>query len=199
MTRRLAACAAAAALLAPSAAHAHLVTTGLGPVYDGVSHLFVSFDDLLPVVAMALLGGLNGPVAGRRALFVLPAAWLLGGAAGFFAGLAPPSAGVAAASFLVLGVLTAVDRRLPASAVAALAAALGLAHGFLNGASLAASGREATGLFGIAGAIFLLVALLAALVVSLRRPGARIAVRVAGSWIAAMGLLFLGWTLSGRG
>jgi len=197
--RRLALVAGAALLLSPAAAHAHLVTTGLGPVYDGISHLFVSFDDLLPVVAMALLAGLNGPAAGRRALFVLPAAWLLGGAAGVFAGIAPPPAGVTALSFLVLGILTAADRRLSPSIVAACAAALGLAHGFLNGAALAAAGREATGLFGIAGAVFLLVALLAALVVSLRRSGARIAVRVAGSWIAAIGLLLLGWTLSGRG
>jgi hypothetical protein len=36
-------------------------------------------------------------------------------------------------------------------------------------------------------------------VAQLKAPGARIAVRVAGSWIAAVGLLYLGWTLSGRG
>jgi hypothetical protein len=35
-------------------------------------------------------------------------------------------------------------------------------------------------------------------VVSLRMPWTRIAVRVTGSWIAATGLLLLGWTLSGR-
>ena len=77
----------------------------------------------------------------------------------------------------------------------ALAAALGLVHGWLNGAGIAAAGREASGLVGIAGAIFVLVALASALVVSLRRPWTRIAVRVAGSWIAAMGLLLLGWAL----
>ena len=80
----------------------------------------------------------------------------------------------------------------------ALAVTLGLVHGGLNGASIAAAGREAGGLAGIAGAIFLLVALVSALVVSLKRPWTRIAVRVAGSWIAAIGLLLLGWTLSGR-
>jgi hypothetical protein len=30
--------------------------------------------------------------------------------------------------------------------------------------------------------------------VSLERPWTRIAVRVAGSWIVAVGLLYLGWT-----
>ena len=34
--------AAAALLTWPAAADAHLVTTGLGPFYDGVTHLFLS-------------------------------------------------------------------------------------------------------------------------------------------------------------
>ena len=42
--------------------------------------------------------------------------------------------------------------------------------------------------------LFVVVALAAALVVALRAPWARIAVRVAGSWIAAIGLLLLGWS-----
>jgi urease accessory protein len=189
--------AVAALTLVPTPAHAHLVTTGLGPVYDGISHLFLSFEDLLPVVALALLAGLNGPRAGRLALFVVPVAWLLGGLAGFRVGGAPVPVTAAAASFLVLGGLTAADRRLPGVAVAALAAALGLLHGFLNGAGIAAAGREALGLVGIAGAVFVVVALLAAFVVGLRPAWTRIAVRVAGSWIAAIGLLLLGWGLRG--
>jgi hydrogenase/urease accessory protein HupE len=108
-------------------------------------------------------------------------------------------AGFTALSLLALGILTAADRRLAPSLVAAVAVLLGLVHGWLNGAGIAAAGRETSGLVGIAGAIFLLVSLIAALVVSLRRPWNRIAVRVAGSWIAAIGLLQLGWTLSGRG
>ncbi len=80
----------------------------------------------------------------------------------------------------------------------ALALALGLVHGWLNGAAIVAAGREASGLVGISSAIFVLVALISARVVSLQRPWTRIVVRVAGSWIAAIGLLLLGWTLSGR-
>ena len=187
--------AAGALLFWPGAAEAHLMTTGLGPVYDGISHLFLTFDDLLPVVAMSLLAGLNGPAAGRRALFVLPVAWLAGGATGYLTGVAPLPAGVTSLSLLALGILTAADLRLPPTAVTALAVPLGMVHGWLNGSSIALAGREATGLVGIAGAIFLLVALVSALVVSLRRPWTRIAVRVAGSWIAAIGLLLLGWTI----
>ena len=88
----------------------------------------------------------------------------------------------------------AADLGLPAGAVAALAAALGLTHGFMNGAILR-EGAGTLGLVGIATMLFVLVALAAALVVSLSKPWARIAVRVAGSWIAAIGLLMFGWAL----
>jgi hydrogenase/urease accessory protein HupE len=185
-------------LLAPAAARAHLVDTGLGPILDGASHLFLSFDDLLAVVAMALLAGLNGPEAGRRALFTLPVAWLAGGIAGYatrWSGLPP---GIMSLSLLALGILTAADRKLSPLAVMVIAGAFGLLHGWLNGAAIAAAGREAIGLAGIAGAVFVLVALFAAPVARLEVRWARIALRVAGSWIAAIGLLYLGWILSGR-
>ena len=52
----------------------------------------------------------------------------------------------------------------------------------------------ALGLVGIVATLFVLVALAAGLVVALRAPWTRIAVRVAGSWIAAIGLLLLGWS-----
>jgi len=185
------------AVLWPGVASAHLVTTGLGPVYDGISHLFVSPDDLVPVLALALLAGLNGPAAGRSALFALTGAWLLGGVCGFVAAapsLPPASTTI---SFLLLGVLTALDRRISARLVAGLAALMGLLHGWLNGVGLALAQREGLGLAGIVGATFVVVAIACALVVSLRIPWMRIAVRVAGSWVAAIGLLMLGWSLRG--
>lgn len=176
-------------------ASAHLVSTGLGPVYDGISHLLVSFDDLLPALTLAFLAGLNGPAAGRRVLFVLPGVWLASGFAGHSLHLAPLPSAVAALSLLVVGLLTALDRRLPPAAVAALAAAIGAAHGWSNGAALALDGREARALLGIGAALFVLVALTAAIVCRLERPWARVVVRVAGSWAAAIGLLMLGWAM----
>lgn len=183
--------AAGACLLCAAPASAHLVTTGLGPVYDGIGHLVLTLEDLVPVIAMSLLAGLGGASAGRRILFLLPAAWLAGGIIGTSMG-STPSFPVAALSFLVLGILTAADLRLPVSAIAALGVIFGLVHGLFNGITLR-EGPGLPGLVGIAATLFVLTALLAALVVSLRRPWARVAVRVAGSWVAAMGLLMIGW------
>jgi hydrogenase/urease accessory protein HupE len=109
----------------------------------------------------------------------------------------PP--GTASLSLLLLGALVAADMKFRPAVVAVIAATLGLLHGGLNGADIAAAGREASSLAGIAGAVFVVSALVSAAVVSLRAAWARIVVRVAGSWTAATGLLLLGWSLSGRG
>jgi len=191
---RIAVVSVIAVVLYPAPAEAHLVTTGLGPVFDGIGHLFLTLEDLLPVLALALFAGLRGPAAGRTTLFVLPTAWLLGGAFGMATGWSAPD-GLTVLSFLVLGGLVAGDVALPARWVTGLAIALGLLHGSMNGAALAEARLGLLGLVGVATALFVLVALAAALVVSLRRPWTRIAVRVAGSWIVATGLLLLGWSL----
>lgn len=188
---------AAALLLAPATAQAHLVNTGLGPLYDGVSHFALTAEDLIPALALALLAGQRGPRAGRLALFVLPAAWFLGGLAGLAWSRLSEAPVLTTISFLALGGLVAAEARLQPEAVAALAALVGLLHGHLNGAAMAAAGPAVLGLVGIVTALFVLVALAAALVVAIRVDWGRVAVRVAGSWIVAIGLLVLGWSLRG--
>lgn len=195
LPHRLVAVTGAVALAAcPSRAEAHLVTTGLGPLYDGLLHFALAPEDLVPVLALALLAGLRGVNHGRRALFVLPAAWLLGGVIGLTMH-GGASLVWTALSFVLLGGLVALDARLPLGATTLLAALLGLGHGYLNGAALAPPGLGAVGLLGIVAAVFTLVALAASFVVPLRAVWARVVVRVAGSWIAAIGLLLIGWAI----
>jgi len=183
-------------LFCPSDAAAHLVTTGMGPVYDGIGHLLLTPEDLVPAVAMALYAGLRGRAPGRRALFFFPLAWLIGGFIGLAADTMPVFP-VSAFSFLLVGLLIAADLRLPDNAFTVLAVAVGIMHGFLNGIALKA-GPAGLGLLGIMSALFVLVALVSAFVVSLKPPWARIVVRVAGSWVVAMGLLMIGWFFRGQ-
>lgn len=183
-------------LFCPSDAAAHLVTTGMGPVYDGIGHLLLTPEDLVPAVAMALYAGLRGRAPGRRALFFFPLAWLIGGFIGLAADTMPVFP-VSAFSFLLVGILIAADLRLPDNAFTVLAVAVGIMHGFFNGIALKA-GPAGLGLLGIMSALFVLVALVSAFVVSLKPPWARIVVRVAGSWVAAMGLLMIGWFFRGQ-
>ena len=183
----------------PSVSQAHLVNTGLGPFYDGVSHLAMSPDDLLSAVALALLAGLSGAQAGRNVLFLLPPVWLLGGLFGLRMEQEVSLTLFSILSFLVTGALVALDRRFPLTLILALTGCFGFLHGFLNGTAMARAGGGFLALFGISMAVFVLTALFSALVVSLRAQWSRIAVRVAGSWITAIGLLMLGWTYKGMG
>jgi urease accessory protein len=185
----------ATTLIAAPSAHAHLMNTGLGPFSDGLTHLIVTPEDLLPVIALALLAGLRGPRFGRAVLFALPVAWLVGSAAGL---LVPPITLPVAETIVTigLGVLLATDRPLPLIWVAGLAVLLGLLHGILNGSELpktSSSGQISAA--GVAIALFVAVSLSAGQAASMRVPWARVAVRVAGSWIAAIGLLMLGWAV----
>jgi len=184
-----------AGLLLPAAAQAHLVSTGLGPFYDGLSHFVLTPEDLLPALALALLVGLNGARVGRTTLFVLPAAWLAGGLAGLAWPTTASMPALTVASFLVLGAMVAADLRLRLAWAVGLALLLGGVNGYFNGSAMAGAKLGLTGLAGIVSALFVAVALAAALAVAQRAPWARIALRVAGSWVAAAGLLLLGWSL----
>jgi hydrogenase/urease accessory protein HupE len=91
----------------------------------------------------------------------------------------------------------AADRNLSLKAVASLCAAIGAFQGYLTGSAFAAAPQGNLELLGSVAALALVVTLVAGFVVSLKAFWARIAVRVVGSWIAATGLLLLGWTLRG--
>ena len=69
-------------LALPGVARAHLVTSGLGPFYDGALHLLLSPADLLGLIAAALLAGLRGRKAARMTVIALPLAWLCAGLIG---------------------------------------------------------------------------------------------------------------------
>ncbi len=186
--------AALALALAPSAAEAHLVTTGLGPVYDGVAHLALSPEDYVPIVGAALLAGLRGKDHARLALLLLPFVWFVGGVLG----LLPGAFAFVAPSwlpFLTVGLLVATDLKLPVVATGVVIGAVGLVLGYPNGLAMAETGQGLRGVAGSTAAVFVLVTLVAALAAGTTIAWVRIAWRVLGSWIAASGLLLLGWAL----
>jgi urease accessory protein len=179
--------------LAAGAAHAHSTAQGIGDFYAGFLHPVTAPEHVLPFVALGALAAQQAP-RGQRAL---PLFWvaLMGGAALALALPATAWAGfVNILSSLVLGGLIALNRRLPLSLLLGLAAAFGISHGVANGSAITDTIRPFLFIPGVG---------LAALVTTgyglvftdwlLRRKAAwiPIAVRVAGSWIAAIGMLVL--------
>lgn len=179
-------------------AHAHLMNSGLGPFYDGVLHVLMTPGDLLLLLALSLFAGLRGAAPGRTMLFALPLSWVAGGIVGLQSAFEISMPVVATLVLVLAGLLVATDAQFPRWAVFALAISAGLFHGLLNGSAMAMTGAGLRGLLGIACAAFVVVALISALAVRLRDGWPRIALRVAGSWIAAIGILMLGWTMRGR-
>ena len=182
-------------VMAPAPAEAHLNSTGMGPIYDGLLHFLMSPDDLVPALALALLAGLRGATYGRRASFTLPVAWLIGSLFGLTAAATTGGAVLSSFWFLLLGGLVIADAKISLPVMTAVSALLGLVHGYLNGTGMGLSAPAVVAVLGLASGVFVLILLAAAFVVQLRAHWAHIAVRVAGSWIAAIGLLMLGWSV----
>jgi hydrogenase/urease accessory protein HupE len=181
----------------PLRAEAHLPSVGLGPVYDGIFHLFLSPEDLIPVLALALLAGQRGPAFARRVLWIVPIAWFTGGMIGMLVGTARGPA-MTFLSFLVLGGLIASNAKISLPVLTVVASMIGVFHGYLNGTGLNRFNDGAYALVGLALAVCVVIAIFTSFVIPLRRQWAFIIVRVAGSWIAASGLLMLGWALRPR-
>jgi len=178
----------------PAPAHAHLLETGLGPVYDGLAHFALSAEYVLPTVAMAVLAGLRGKNHARRVIVALPVAWLAGGVAGLGTGIVFSDA-LACGPLVALGGLVAADLPLPPAVTAGIAAALGGFLGVGDGQAMARAGLGLRGLGGSAASVFVVATLGAAAATAWQSGWLRIAWRVSGSWIAATGLLLLGWSL----
>lgn len=198
---------ALATLLAPTAAHAHLVQTGFGEFYDGIGHLLMTLPDLFVVLATAILAGSSGAPSARRALVGLPLAWLAAALVGRFAGVDIVSPWATTILFGIFGALVAVDAKPTPSLVLGASVLAGAIHGWTNGAGIgdtlgageAGATSGALALLGITAAVFVIVTLVSALVVPLRSYAARIVVRVAGSWLAAIAILMAGWLVRARG
>jgi len=190
---------AAGLLVLPGATHAHLVTSGLGPFYDGALHLLLSPTDMLGLAAAALLAGRHGRAAARLTVIVLPLCWLFAGVVGMQLETAVDLAWLSVTSFMLLGLLVAADAHMPAGAVACLAGGFGALQGLVNGSTLATIDADATSLAGMVLTVLVLVLLTSATVTGSRAFWARVAVRIAGSWVAAAGILMLGWLFQGAG
>jgi hypothetical protein len=188
---------AAAAILAPAAAQAHLVATGMGPLYDGITHFALSPEDSLPVIGLGFYAGLRGAGASRRQLAILTLAWLVGSAA-CLAGFAVPPvvlAGLTAALYLAIGALLAANVDFGPVLRGTLAAVLGLVRGAADFAGVSASPSHAMTVLGVAASVFAVFALAVSITLPLRRAWMIVAARVGGSWLAALGLLFAGWII----
>lgn len=166
---------------------------------DGAALFATSPAHVLVVIGLGLLAGQQGSGPARALRLALPVAWVCGGLVGMTWPEAGPLRVPLILTFVSVGGLVALDRKLARSVVVALAAAAGLLHGYVQGREMAGGGLTWPALLGATAVVLVLAMLLPACVVRLKPAWTRIAVRVAGSWIVAIGLLMLGWLARGSG
>lgn len=184
----------AGALLAWSChASAHSAAKGAGDFYAGLLHPLTALEHVLPFVTLGLLAGQQGQRA-QPAVLVF-ALSLMGGA--LCALVLPPLAYVGLVNILssvLLGVLLAAAWRLPMVVLYTMAVLFGLSHGFANGAAIGEGLRPYLFIpgVGLAGLLVTAYGMISADVLLRQKANwLHIAIRVAGSWIAAIGILVL--------
>jgi len=188
------------ALLQAGPAAAHLVNTRFGNFYDGMLHPLTAMEHMIPWLALGLLAGLQ-PRAGRWMLLAFP----VGLALGTVLAVAVPGFGfvttVNLGSFILLGACVALALPLPPALLAALAGLLGVSHGYANGLAMNAETNPWLFTPGAVTVGYLVVVIVAAItaIAANKWGAARIAVRAAGSWIFAIGILMLGTSPIWRG
>jgi hydrogenase/urease accessory protein HupE len=184
------------ALCTATPSYAHLVNSGLGPFYDGALHLILTPMDIVGLVTLSLFAGSQGAEAGRLLVVAAPIAWFLAGLVALLSGVAASLAVANAGSLVLLGGAVALGLRSPPLIAMAAAIVFGGLLGFQAGIELRAANADWVALLGAAAVVLAIVLAVTALVVSLTAFPFRVACRVLGSWVAATGLLSIGWIVA---
>lgn len=182
----------------PTAAEAHLATTRFGDFYGGVLHLGTAPEHVLALLALGLLCGLQDPRDGRWAVAAMPLGLLIGGVAAVLLPQGVPAAAIGMALLTLVGLVAALAWRVPTLPLAGAGLVIGLLHGYQNG--LAAGDASAAALFvvGVVASGLVSLTLVTAVAVTTRQRTAWgvIALRAGGSWIAAIGIMMLGFRMA---
>ena len=156
-------------------------------------HPLTALEHAPPILALALLAGQQGERAVRWLVLVFPLALLIGAGLGAGAPPFPAMAVLNAASFVVLGLVVAAALRLPLPMLIVLGAVFGISHGYENGRAMVPDATVYLFVLGVAAVGGLATALVSAAVIDLAETSwSCVAVRIAGSWIAAIGLMTIG-------
>ena len=176
----------------PQVVEAHSVNKQFGDFYGGMLHPITALEHLVPILGLGLLAGQQGTTRARWVLLLFPIGLLVGTTVA--TGMEPSSLveWFNRVSFVVLGAVIAGAVRLPLPVLAASAIVLGFSHGYENTADISSSVAVHLFIPGVIVTGIFMIAVFAAASVSRVVEWQKMAIRVIGSWIAAIGILLIG-------
>jgi urease accessory protein len=177
--------------LLSSAAFAHPMK-GVGDFYAGMFHPLITVETLLPLLGLSLLAGQQSRETAIKMLATFPSALALGT---LFILFRPVPARLATLELMItasLGLLIALRRRVPVWIPIGLSVFVGLSIGWTNSAEITGDVSAVRFVAGLSVVGLLITSYGIGLVRHLKLEWTQIAVRVVGSWLAAVGILVLG-------
>lgn len=177
----------------PSAAQAHSIGKNVGDFYWGFLHPITSLESILPLIALGLLAGQQGARKAGWMIGHFATGIVVGPLLALSMGTPELASWVNMGSFIVLGVLLALGRSWPLGLLSGLSLLFGLTQGWSNAAEMSQASARFLYASGMIAGAYLVVLLLAAAAVNVQKSPEwqRIAVRIAGSWVAAIGLMVI--------
>lgn len=180
----------------PNAAHAHLVSARFGEFYNGFAHPLMTLNQLLPWLALGLLAGYQDVRRARLSVVIFPLAVLIGALLSSIEALSTVAALLNSISLVLCALLVVLAFRLNFRLFCTLLIVFGLSHGIVNGEELLAGREKILFLAGLTASAYIVITLVSATsqAVTQRFTWGMIAVRALGSWMVAVGLIFIAFT-----
>lgn len=195
--------ASAILLMWAGTANAHIVGARLGDFYAGALHPLTDLQDVVLWLAVGLLAGAIGAERARWLVLVVPVGLLIGLSAALSFGFTLVGTVANAAMMVVLGLLVAGGIRLGTRSLCAITFGLAALRGVVNAGGVGPDTNRVLFAAGLAAVGYAGITLIMALTVAFRGadperapPWRGIAIRVCGSWIAAIGLMVGGLALA---
>ena len=175
----------------PVIAFAHPMK-GVGDFYAGMLHPVTTIETILPLLALSLLAGQQPRETAITVLAAFPASLALGTVLILVRPVPERLMSLELVITALAGILIALARPLSAAIPISLGVILGLVMGWANASEISNDVSAVRFFAGLVVVGLLITAYGIGLVRRLKPEWTQIAVRVAGSWMAAVGILVLG-------
>ena len=173
----------------------HLANVRFGDYYAGMFHLLSGIEYVLPLIATGLFIGQQKKAIARKMIIAFVIALFLGVIVGYSLFEYEIFSLLCVIGFIVVGILLAVKRIHSLIFGLAVSIVLGILLGLPNGAAWQSGVSPVNYMAGILTTGGIIVLLLAGLVVAVEKKWQIITVRVVGSWIAAIGIMYIPYIL----